>query len=273
VSGLQIGAVSFLHRFGSSLNAHFHYHVVVLDGVFTESEEGGAEFHEASELAPIHWQELQRTVQKRVLRYFHRHDLLDASTTADMLTWQGTGGFSIDASVRIEGHDRHGLERLVRYCARPPFALHRLHAMGGNKALTAPDARLLYRLPGPTPDGRTVLHRTGTRGRVTRRTLSPPRKCGLSHGHSFHAVPSEAPGSRVAGLPLPITDPRPGATRVCCPMWTRSARPVQAAVDRGRPFRLRIIIRHKRALAGRWCFRCGESAWTQLVSSGTRVQV
>jgi hypothetical protein len=53
-------------------------------------------------------------VQKRSLRYFRRHDLLDESTTADMLTWQGTGGFSIDASVRIEGHDRHGLERLVR---------------------------------------------------------------------------------------------------------------------------------------------------------------
>lgn len=122
MSGIQIGAVSFLHRFGSSLNAHFHYHVVVLDGVFSESEEGGAEFHEASELEARHWQELQRTVQKRVLRYFRRHDLLDESTTTDMLTWQGTGGFSIDASVRIEGHDRHGLERLVRYCARPPFA-------------------------------------------------------------------------------------------------------------------------------------------------------
>jgi len=81
---IHIGAVSFLHRFGSSLNAHFHYHVVVLDGVFAESEEGGPEFHEASELEPRHWQELQQTVQKRVLRYFVRHDLLDASTTADM---------------------------------------------------------------------------------------------------------------------------------------------------------------------------------------------
>jgi hypothetical protein len=125
---IQLGAVSFLHRFGSSLNAHFHYHVVVLDGVFSGTDQGGVEFHEASELETRHWQDLQRTVQKRVLRYFRRHDLLDESTTADMLTWQGTGGFSIDASVRIEGHDRHGLERLVRYCARPPFALHRLHA-------------------------------------------------------------------------------------------------------------------------------------------------
>ena len=33
---------------------------------------------------------------------------------------------SLDASVRIEGHDRQGLERLLRYCARPAFALERI---------------------------------------------------------------------------------------------------------------------------------------------------
>ena len=31
----QLGALSFLHRFGSALNAHFHFHLVVLDGVFS----------------------------------------------------------------------------------------------------------------------------------------------------------------------------------------------------------------------------------------------
>jgi hypothetical protein len=48
-----------------------------------------------------------------------------------MLTWQGTGGFSIDASVRIRGSDRAGHERLLRYCARPPFALDRLRIERG----------------------------------------------------------------------------------------------------------------------------------------------
>ena len=32
----------------------------------------------------------------------------------------------IDASVHIPAHDRHGLERLLRYCARPPFAAERI---------------------------------------------------------------------------------------------------------------------------------------------------
>jgi hypothetical protein len=192
VQDIRLGAVSFLHRFGSSLNAHFHYHLVVLDGVFTESEDGVVGFHEATDLTPEHWQTLQRTVQVRVLRYFCRHSLLEDTTTADMLTWQGTGGFSIDASVRIEGDDRQGIERLVRYCARPPFALHRLHAMGGNDALSSPEARLLYRLPGPAPDGRTVLLLSPLELLQRLARLVPPPR---THRHRYHGV--LAPNARL----------------------------------------------------------------------------
>jgi hypothetical protein len=38
----QLGAVSLLHRFGSALNTHFHFHVVVLDGVFSEGDDGAS---------------------------------------------------------------------------------------------------------------------------------------------------------------------------------------------------------------------------------------
>lgn len=192
VQDVRLGAVSFLHRFGSSLNAHFHYHLVVLDGVFTENEDGVVAFHEATDLTPDHWQTLQRTVQVRVLRYFRRHGLLEDTTTADMLTWQGTGGFSIDASVRIEGDDRPGIERLVRYCARPPFALHRLHAMGGNDTLSSPDAQLLYRLPGPTPDGQTVLLLSPLELLQRLARLAPPPRM---HRHRYHGV--LAPNARL----------------------------------------------------------------------------
>jgi pimeloyl-ACP methyl ester carboxylesterase len=57
------------------------------------------------------------------------------------------GLVSIDAAVRIQGDDRAGIERLLRYCARPPFALERLHAPGGTATLASPEARLLYRFP------------------------------------------------------------------------------------------------------------------------------
>ena len=85
------------------------------------------------------------------------HGLLDEADAHGMLSWRGSGGFSIDASVRIEGEDRAGVERLLRYCARPPFALERLYAPGGIVSLSSPESRLVYRLPRPAPDGRTEL--------------------------------------------------------------------------------------------------------------------
>ena len=63
----------------------------------------------------------------------------------------------MDGSVRVEGHDRAGVERLVRYCARGPLALERLHAIDGQAALASPQARLLYRLAEPDLQGRTEL--------------------------------------------------------------------------------------------------------------------
>ena len=44
-----------------------------------------------------------------------------------MPQWEYGSGFSVDASVRIEAADRAVREQLLRYCARPPFALEQLH--------------------------------------------------------------------------------------------------------------------------------------------------
>ena len=91
---------------------------MVLDGVFGEAD-GEIEFYEASELTPEHIGQVESALQRRLLRYFRRHGLLDELDAAGMLTWQGSGGFSVDASVRIEAEDRAGIERLVRYCVPP----------------------------------------------------------------------------------------------------------------------------------------------------------
>ena len=45
-----------------------------------------------------------------------------------MLAW-GNRVFSIDAAVCVAAHERARLERLLRYCARPPFALKRLEPL------------------------------------------------------------------------------------------------------------------------------------------------
>ena len=57
--------------------------------------------------------------QLGAVSYFRRHGLLDELDAAGMLTWQGSGGFSVDASMRIEAEDRAGIERLVRSCVPP----------------------------------------------------------------------------------------------------------------------------------------------------------
>ena len=61
-------------------------------------------------------------------------------------------GFSLDASVRIEGADRAGRERLLRYCARPPFALVHLHEHDAG--------HLLYHCPKPRPNGPSAARST-----------------------------------------------------------------------------------------------------------------
>ena len=66
-----------------------------------------------------------------------------------MASWGHGGGFSLYASIRVEGPDRAGLERLLRYCARPPFALERLEQLAHDQ--------LIYRFPKPQPNGRTEL--------------------------------------------------------------------------------------------------------------------
>ena len=47
--------------------------------------------------------------------------------------------------MRIEAADRAGRERLLRYCARPPFALDRLRELDAE--------RLLYDTPNPVRAG------------------------------------------------------------------------------------------------------------------------
>jgi hypothetical protein len=56
-------------------------------------------------------------------------------------------GFSVHAGVSLLAQDRKGLERLVRYVARPPIAADRLSEL--------PDGRLSYQLKTPWRNGTT----------------------------------------------------------------------------------------------------------------------
>lgn len=91
----------------------------------------------------------EREVPQRIVGYFLRRVLLDKADGETMRRCAQDGGFSLDAGVRIEANNRTGLERLLRYCARPAFAQERLQLIDA--------AHLVYESPKPGPGGRVSL--------------------------------------------------------------------------------------------------------------------
>ena len=128
--------------------------------------------------------------------------LLDADAAADMLARENSG-FSVDASVRITLFRLQlrvycqPLEHLLRYCARPPFALERLSVIRGEHGRIA---RVRYVLPrhkaanwvGPgrgrksTRPGVSVVVELSPFEFLDRLAalVPPPRK----HRHRYHGV-------------------------------------------------------------------------------------
>jgi hypothetical protein len=69
----RFGAVSFVHRFGASLNRHLHDHCCILDGVFEPPATGGVQFRQAAALTPDAVASITEQVRRRVVRWFpHR---------------------------------------------------------------------------------------------------------------------------------------------------------------------------------------------------------
>jgi hypothetical protein len=163
-AALHIGAIAFIHRSNSSLNGHVHFHVCAVDGVFEEvaddtdaqSSPPGIVFHPASGVDATVVALVQADLRRRILRAFAGRGLLESCDAKEILTYQHSG-FSVDAGVRIESHDRAALERLLRYCARPPFACGRLRKEG---------AELVYRCakqhsePAPAQPAKQVAVQT-----------------------------------------------------------------------------------------------------------------
>jgi hypothetical protein len=173
----RLGAVAFIHRFGSTLNPHRHFHCVVIDGVFASDPAGSIIFRAATGLDANAIAQVQACVRRRLLRSFVRRGLLPGDDARAMGQWEHGGGFSVDASVRIEAADRAGRERLLRYCARPPFALDRLRELDPE--------RLLYEgtKPGPGGSGPLLLTPLELLDRLA--ALVPPPRI---HRHRYFGV-------------------------------------------------------------------------------------
>ena len=97
---LRIGAVAFIHRFGSSLNEHVHFHVCVVDGVFEEvpgqgdvdaqaqCSQPGIVYHPASAIDETAVAQVRATLRRRILRAFVGRELLERADAKEMLAYQ-----------------------------------------------------------------------------------------------------------------------------------------------------------------------------------------
>jgi hypothetical protein len=180
-SHARLGAVSFLHRFAASLNRHVHSHCCVIDGVFESLQEASGvsaaiRFRPAAAPTPDALAASLEQVRVRVLRWFARRGLIAFADVRDMLAWENSG-FSLDAAGRVAAHARAGLERLLRYCARPPFALERLELLDAE--------RVVYRLPKPQRGGSTALILTPLERIDQLAALIPPPR---RHRQRYHGV-------------------------------------------------------------------------------------
>jgi hypothetical protein len=200
-----------------------HLHACVTDGVFVPAAaEAGLDapptFLPARPVASADLAALTERVRRRVIRWFRRMGLLDAAAAADMLGWENSG-FSVDASVRITLLDRdvpsyfRSLEHLLRYCARPPFALERLSVIRGEDGRIACVRYVLPRHKAANWVGRgrgRKSTRPGASGVVELSPFEfldrladlvpPPRK----HRHRYHGVfaPNHKLRRAVTGLAI-----------------------------------------------------------------------
>jgi hypothetical protein len=145
--------------------------------VFDAAAAGGVVFHAATGIDANAIAKVQARVRRRLLHVFVRRGLLPGDDAQAMGQWEHGGGFSVDGSVRIEAADRAGRERLLRYCARPPFALDRLRELDPE--------HLVYDPPNPGPGGSAPQCLTPLELLARLAALVPPPRI---HRHRYFGV-------------------------------------------------------------------------------------
>ncbi len=218
-------AISLTQRFGSILNLHPHFHVVIPDGVFIEEAPGVARWMPLPGPSAQDIEHIATRVAIRVHRYFqHRTDFgadagegqSDAQSLADAVTNPGlaakrTGldppkrdevamasGFSLHVGRAIAPDDRAGLEKQIRYGARPAFAQSRLS--------TTPSGKVSYKLKRPWFNGQThvTLEPVAFLRRLT--ALIPPPRTHLTRFHGAFAPAAKLRPALTDLVPAPPDD-------------------------------------------------------------------
>ena len=87
-AAVQPGSVTFLQRFGGSLNANLHYHLIFLEGVFVDRTAQGLtpRFVQADPPADAEVAEVLDKISQRIIRHLRKRGYLEADSEDVVLT-------------------------------------------------------------------------------------------------------------------------------------------------------------------------------------------
>ena len=81
----QTGAVTLIQRFGSTFNLNVHFHILFLDGVYTETRYGKTRFHRTNAPDRQELVELVYTISHRVAGFLEREGILERDEENSLL--------------------------------------------------------------------------------------------------------------------------------------------------------------------------------------------
>ena len=270
-------AVSFLQRFGSSLELNFHVHALLPDGVFTRpggDPDARPKFHELPPPADADLATLLAKLAKRVtallvrrgrldpdeddapdegdlpllaaLPTARRPSLVEDSPTPRLCARQD--GFSLHAATSVHANDRLGLERLARYCARPALSLDRLSL--------DEDGRARYRMKRRYSDGTADVVLPAREFLLRLSALVPHPRAHQVRYHGMFAPNARGRAKLVGRAAATTTEPpAPAAVPATSPEPSPGGPPRDP--DRERRLPWAELLRRVHAVDVLTCGRCG----------------
>ncbi len=97
----RTGAVTLIQRFGSALNLNIHFHMLFLDGVYVDRQDGSARFHRVDSPTSQELARLTQTIARRVGRYLERQGLLERDAENSYLASDAITDGPMD---QLQGH-------------------------------------------------------------------------------------------------------------------------------------------------------------------------
>jgi hypothetical protein len=134
--------VGAIQTFGQLIHWHVHIHVLVTEGVFLPE----GKFLPLPKLAAEPFLKLW---EQGVFALLLAEGKMTEELVANIRSWKHSG-FSVDQSVRLEGGDQAGVQRLIQYFLRCPFSQARMiQVTEAGKVIYKTEHNAMGRFPEP----------------------------------------------------------------------------------------------------------------------------